>query len=569
MEFLKTDYLNADEIKKLITVDFSHDKSNLLCNKLDKYCFVFNNELYELQSNFTYQNVSNLKLAIINKVSLLIQKSYKKIGKTDRENIKLKYPKTYKKILKNSDIESYYPQLLLRLTKQNIVFNVTIGQIHYNNGYLDVNTKQFKQRNMNDKFYITKYITRDYKGSTEKQRNQLLSNIKKVYPNSNDLDCILYYLGSALSWKGTHDQCALFLLGLGSSGKSFILELTKAVLDCYFVELGSDTFAGTTSNINKVLNTYKSDSQILLSWVNEPVDKKMNSSLFKVWIDGNLQSTMLYKDGQFNFKHYSRCITTANTMPQIIIESGTTRRIVSYTHKSSFTEKKSEVDESKHIYLLDKDIINNIKEKQLLDAWFDILVDYCHKWLNGSKPEYGANFLETKDSIISNCDIFQDFIDSKLKFTTNEKDKIGKDEMKSIFLAMYPDKHLTTTQIITSLKEHKVLYNTNLRSTNNIRGCFYNIKFRDDIDDDPDDDPYEHGIVKTNQSIDTVSLKQYLDLEAKYKALLDKNNEKLEPEKDPFKVPKQFYFYDEDEKKPVIKKHTTTATKVKELFESF
>ena len=71
--------------------------------------------------------------------------------------------------------------------------------------------------------------------------------------------------------------------------------------------------------------------------------------------------------------------------------------------------------------------------------------------------------------------------------------------MKNTFLAKYPDKQLTTTQIITSLKEHYVLFNTNLRSTNKIRGCFYSIKFRYDIDDDPGDDPYEYGIVKTKK----------------------------------------------------------------------
>jgi len=68
----------------------------------------------------------------------------------------------------------------------------------------------------------------------------------------------------------------------------------------------------------------------------------MNGLLFKIRIDGNLQSTMLYKDGQYNF----RCITTANTMPNIVVESGTTRRMISYTHKSSFTENKSKIDES-------------------------------------------------------------------------------------------------------------------------------------------------------------------------------------------------------------------------------
>jgi hypothetical protein len=102
------------------------------------------------------------------------------------------------------------------------------------------------------------------------------------------------------------------------------------------------------------------------------------------------------------------------------------------------------------IYLLDRFVVSKIKEKNLLDAWFDILVEYCHKWSNGRKPVYGASFLETKDDLIASSDIFQDFIDAKLTITTNEKDKIGKDIMKDAILAMYPDKHLTTTHVMTS-----------------------------------------------------------------------------------------------------------------------
>jgi hypothetical protein len=530
MNFQKEDYLNCAEIKKLITSEYSHDKSKLIAKKLIKYCFVYNDELYELQTNKTYIQLANLKISVINKASLLIQKSHKKLSDTDKENIELKHGKSVKAILKNSDIETYYPQLLSALTRKDVVFNVTIGEIHFNNGYMNVVTKEFKERDIKH-HVITKYIQRDYVPSTKSQKEIVMKHVKKVYPKQDDLDCILYYLGSALSWKGTQDQCALFLLGLGSSGKSFILELTKAVLGCYFVELASDTFSGTGTNINKVLNTYKLDSQILLSWVNEPVDKKMNGSLFKVWVDGNLQSTLLYKDGQFNFKHHSRCITTANTMPQIIVESGTTRRILSYTHQSHFTEIATEANESKHIYLLDKDIINKMTEKGLLNAWFDILVDYCYNWMKGIKPVYGSNFLETKEAIVNSSDIFQDFIDSKLKITNNDEDKIGKDKMKNEFLAMYPDKHLTTIQVMSSLKEHKLKYNMNLRSNDKIRGCFYGVKFCDNNNDDDDDNKddlqdYENGVDKSNQSIDVNKelIKQLTELQAKYDKLLEKYN---------------------------------------------
>ena len=124
MNFQTNDYLTADEIKKLISSEYSHDKSKVICDKLIKYYFVTNDELYELQPNKTYQQLANLKISIINKVSLLIQSSHKKISKVERENIKLKYPKGFKKVFKNSDIETYYPQLLSRLTKPNVIFNI-------------------------------------------------------------------------------------------------------------------------------------------------------------------------------------------------------------------------------------------------------------------------------------------------------------------------------------------------------------------------------------------------------------------------------------------------------------
>ena len=195
-------------------------------------------------------------------------------------------------------------------------------------------------------------------------------------------------------------------------------------------------------------------------------------------------------------------------------------------------------------------------DKNLLDAWFDILVDYCYNWLKGIKPVYGANFLETKDAIVSSSDIFQDFIDAKLKITTNEKDKIGKDKMKDAFLAMYPDKHLTTTQVMSSLKEHKIKYNMNLRSANNIRGCFYCVKLKYDEDDEDDDDkdkkedPYEYGVDKTNQSVEvTVSLKKYQDLEDKYNKLLEKLNNQTH----------ELVVTKEDEKPKKIKKEKTVS----------
>jgi hypothetical protein len=489
MNFEIADYLNEDEIKTLINSEFPQDKADIISKNLIKYCFIQNKVCYTLTKNISYEMDESTKNTIIDKTSKLIQDSYKNLTSIQKENITLRYPKNYKNIFNNNNIESYYPQLSTKITTKNVVFNVTIGEIHFINGYVSSTTKEFKQREIG-KHFITKYIKRKYEKSSLKQREEVIRPVKKIYTDKNDLDAILFYIGSSLSWKGTLDQFALFLLGLGSSGKSVIMELTKAAFDIYFTELSSDTFS-SPKNIDKIFNTYKLEPQILMSWINEPADKKMDSATYKIWVDGNLQSTALYKDGLFNFTHYSRCITTANTMPYLKIESGTTRRISSMTHESHFTANKDIVDETKHIYLLDKNLISKMIEKQLLNAWFDILLDYCVRWLNNEVPIYGKNFQDTKDAIVNTCDIFQDFIDSKLTITNNEKDKIGKDEMRSAFLEMHPDRHLTVGQVMTSLKEKKISYNANLRNHTNVRGCYYGVKLSL-YDNTNDKDDYEN-----------------------------------------------------------------------------
>ena len=530
MEFQKEDLLNHAEIEMLITSSFTTVIAKMMSNKLSKYIFIHNDTMYELQENKTYQLVTNQKNKLINKVSRLIQQSYVKLPEQDVKIIELTH-KGFKNIFKNSNIELYLPQLISDIEKHDIVFNVTIGEIHYNNGYINSRTGKFYKRNLT-KHYVTKYIRRDYKPSTTEQRNSIFRHICKVYPNPEDLKCILLYLGSALSWKGTNDQTALFLLGKGSSGKSFILLLTKAVMGCYFVELQSDTFSVQNGKIDKILNTYKNDPQILYSWVNEPKDTKMNGSTFKVWVDGNLQTTMLYADNQFNFQHHSICATTANTMPQIIAETGTVRRILAYTHKSEFTADKSRVNEEENVYELNKYIIEDIIKKNLLDAWFDILISYCQKWTSGEVAEYTDNFKETKDTVVSSNDIIQDFIDAKLVMTNDANDKIGKDHMKNKFSEMYPDKHLTTVQVITSLTSKSILYNCNLRTKDNVRGAYYCVRFRKENEEVEDNDDDDENVDKTDKAV-TMRVDDHKQIVDKLQKQIDDLKKQLENQNEP------------------------------------
>jgi hypothetical protein len=316
-----------------------------------------------------------------------------------------------------------------------------------------------------------------------------------IYPDKQDLDCILEYLGSALSGISSKEQDTLFLLGLGSSGKSFILSLTEAAIGCYFKELKSDTFTLNNPKADKILNTFQSNQQVRITWINELEDARIDTSLFKKFCDGQLTTTKLYRDDCFTIPHYSKAIITANTMPNFKIDTGVSRRFKGYTHQASFTHDDELIDTKNHIHKVDKDLLFKLIENDLMDAFFDILAEKCSSWLKGKQIKFTKNFDETRDTVLLSNDWIQDFIDSNLKITNSPNDRIGKNEMFEALKSQYPQKHLTPMQLITALKDKKISYNAKLRCEK-LQGCFVGVVFQSDFEDDLEDvkDPLEKGI---------------------------------------------------------------------------
>jgi hypothetical protein len=73
----------------------------------------------------------------------------------------------------------------------------------------------------------------------------------------------------------------------------------------------------------------------------------------------------------------------------------------------------------------------------LLEAFVDILSDYANKWIHGEEIPFPKSFQEATEEMVEVNDHIQDFIDAKLKFTENEKDRIGKNEMPYCLLNLY------------------------------------------------------------------------------------------------------------------------------------
>jgi hypothetical protein len=92
----------------------------------------------------------------------------------------LKYAKTSVKISENSTINKSLSQIKVELKKRDDddIFTPDFYQIHFENGYLDLKTLEFKKRVMGLN-YVNLYIKSDYKPSSQFQFDKLYSIILK------------------------------------------------------------------------------------------------------------------------------------------------------------------------------------------------------------------------------------------------------------------------------------------------------------------------------------------------------------------------------------------------------
>ena len=94
-----------------------------------------------------------------------------------------------------------------------------------------------------------------------------------------------------------------------------------------------------------------------------------------------IQSTSLFQDGSNDFCHNSKLVVTSNTYPNIIVDTGTSRRVDSYKHMSKFVSDKKLVNEKENIYLGNSSFLMEASvNHNYLNAFFEILISYANQY---------------------------------------------------------------------------------------------------------------------------------------------------------------------------------------------
>ena len=517
MKFSKTDLLTYDEVMSLLLSDSPNDRADIISKKLNKYCFYFNNVLYKFDSNLIlYKKIDYMiDEELITIITGYISKSKNELSKENDKLLNQINSKAYKTISEESFINKSLKQIKVGLKVDENKFKPDFYEIHYKNGFIDIKTNTFKKREIG-KHYVCNYINRDYKPSTKEQKNQLYDGVlNKIYPVKTDLNAILFIMGSAITGKATKLQKILFLLGLGSSGKSTILQLSEKAFPCYFETLSEDAFSENNKNKDKTFSTFKENNCVRIVWINEPKTDKMDDSAFKKFCEGIMKIKLLWKDGEHNIEHYALPVFTANIMPNINVDTGVKRRFRAYGHISEFTEQKERINESKNIYLCDRDLMDKIIDNNLLDAWVDILVEYANKWYKGEEIPIPDSFKTATNEIMDANDHFQDFIDKKLMKTNGgETDRIGKENMITIYKSMFPHRGINIQLLIPKLREKGIEYKCDLRFEG-VKGCFIGVKEKD-TDGTVEESPLDSGI-EINDDVVKQKDKQINELKQKLK----------------------------------------------------
>lgn len=203
----------------------------------------------------------------------------------------------------------------------------------------------------------------------------------------------------------------------------------------YVQELGSDALSKKGRNFNKTFSSLHGKPHLRFIWINDTKEDKMCTESFKLLCDGKMMAHRLYQNDEHKVEHHALPIITCNTIPNMNIDTGSYRCIESYYPISKFEPDELKVDESKHIYKVNDNLLQDWDTPEFLNAWTDIMAEYASRFIN--KERMTAPESLAKQDMVQMNDRIQDFIDARLKLVDiknhDSEHKIGKFEMLEMY----------------------------------------------------------------------------------------------------------------------------------------
>ncbi len=195
---------NNYSIKKVLATEF-YDIFNKLLNKK----FIESSKIKNSELEDDKNRLKELKIQInnLNKICYKLQTSGSK--------------------------EAIIKEIYIASSHDNIVFDEHKHLLNFNNGTLNLNTKEFYKHNPFD--YITKIIPYDYNPSkyTNTNKEEFINKISSIFPSREELNYLLWRI-SYCFYGGNQLQESVFWIGEGRNGKGILSDLVSTVFGTYF-----------------------------------------------------------------------------------------------------------------------------------------------------------------------------------------------------------------------------------------------------------------------------------------------------------------------------------------------
>jgi phage/plasmid-associated DNA primase len=256
-------------------------------------------------------------------------------------------------------------------------------KIPFKNGIYDLKTNYFRHE-IFDSDFITKTSHVEYDESYDEQKlrddtTKVESELLKIFNNDKKFyDFVLSYIGCAFCSVPDVNQTCLFNIGVGSNGKTKLVELLSEIFPNMVSTAGSELLQCKFDKPHKYLPIL---GEYSLIYFEEFPDGKVNDELFKHVVGGKkINTTKMYETNQ-TIRLKSKLIINSNNRPVFHkMADNIVRRFYGTEYKSKFNYKY-------------KDDPDNLKFKANED-WGTDMLNYTQAIIR-LVIKYGSEFAET------------------------------------------------------------------------------------------------------------------------------------------------------------------------------
>jgi len=484
---------------------FEMNKENVIY--IDSF-YVWNGDLWIKSDKFAMEETISEYFTKEIKQEINTMKNLKEISKMTSSIKSISSSKGSKGI-----VDKCIPKFVRHMKDKKIQLDTARHMINFKNGQLNLKNGEFKSREKSD--YISRALNYNYEiAEDENIKNKVELILKRICNCDETLySFVLKWLAYCITGE-TNLQKFLLLLGLAGNGKSTLLEIMELVFPIYVSKLDHKTF---NERYEKAYKQIIGLQNIRLAYIEELQAEKLELSLFKDMVNGNVAKVEeLYKT-TLQFTINFKIMITSNLMPKFKPDKGIKRRGVVCEFKNYFTSDKRQVNGSSIFEIEDvKSVFSNDKFKHCI---ISLLLEKTKEiYTNGF--DIPDTYLSMFSDICDELDSVKQFIDNNFIITNDTNDRISKND----FVAFYNQENNTRknfTDLLTKLKELNIQYERTYR-VNGCKGCLVGIRQKTDKEIE------NEGTEDTKKQVEESDDEIKKQIEILQNKLLQKQNKKVE-----------------------------------------